>query len=53
VTVNELLTMINIALNNASLASCSAGDVNHDGTITVDEILAAVNAALKGCHPHA
>ncbi|HXQ24332.1 MAG TPA: matrixin family metalloprotease [Candidatus Acidoferrales bacterium] len=51
VTVNELLTMINIALNNASLASCSAGDVNHDGVITVDEILAAVNAALKGCHP--
>lgn len=51
VTVNDLLTMINIALNNASLTSCSAGDVNHDGTITVDEILAAVNAALNGCYP--
>jgi hypothetical protein len=28
---------------------CDAGDASHDGAITVDEILAAVNRALNGC----
>ncbi|MGD0947438.1 MAG: hypothetical protein ABSA52_08400 [Candidatus Binatia bacterium] len=33
-------------------AMCAAGDTNHDGAITIDEILGAVNAALNGCgHP--
>ena len=49
VTINELLTMVNIALGNASLADCEPGDVNQDGEITVNEILAAVNNALGGC----
>jgi hypothetical protein len=49
VTVDEILTMVNIALGNTPIASCEAGDANHDGQITVDEILAAVNNALNGC----
>jgi hypothetical protein len=49
VTINELLLMVNIALDNAETAVCPRGDRNHDGTITVDEILAAVNVALNGC----
>lgn len=49
VTVDELLTMVNIALGNASVSTCSAGDPNHDDHITVDEILTAVNNALNGC----
>lgn len=49
VTVDELLTMVNIALGNASVSTCSAGDSNHDDHITVDEILTAVNNALNGC----
>lgn len=49
VTVDELLTMVNIALGNAEVASCEAGDANLDGQITIDEILAAVNNALTGC----
>ncbi|MFI5365847.1 MAG: FG-GAP repeat domain-containing protein [Candidatus Binatia bacterium] len=49
VTVDEILTMVNIALGNAPLAACSAGDANQDMTITIDEILAAVNNALTGC----
>jgi hypothetical protein len=39
------LTMVNIALGNADLSACTAGDANHDGQITVDEVLTAVNNA--------
>jgi hypothetical protein len=49
VTVDEILTLVNIALGNAQVTACTAGDANHDGAITVDEILAAVNKALNGC----
>jgi hypothetical protein len=41
--------MVNVALENAEVAACLAGDTNHDGQITVDEILTAVNHALNGC----
>ena len=49
VTVDEILTMVNIALGNTPVTACEAGDANHDGQITVDEILTAVNNALNGC----
>lgn len=49
VTVDELLTMVNIALGNAQITKCDSGDSNQDGQITVDEILTAVDAALNGC----
>jgi hypothetical protein len=49
VTVDEILTMVNIAVGNADVSTCSAGDANHDGHITVDEILGAVNNALDSC----
>lgn len=49
VTVDELLTMVNIALGLDATATCAAGDANGDGTITVDEILKAVNLALTRC----
>ena len=45
-TVDEVLTMVNIALGNADISTCTPGDTNHDGTITIDEILTAVNVAL-------
>jgi hypothetical protein len=47
VTVNEILTMVDVALGNASVSAC--GDANSDGQITIDEILAAVKNALNGC----
>jgi len=40
---------VNIALGNTSVTMCEAGDANHDGQITVDEILVALNNALNGC----
>jgi len=49
VTVDELLTMVNIALNDADVSTCLAGDANHDLRITIDEILTAVHNALNGC----
>ena len=49
VTVDEILTMVNIALGNAPLLDCEAADSNHDGHVTIDEILTAVNNALNGC----
>ncbi|MFI5396803.1 MAG: hypothetical protein ACHQ9S_14805 [Candidatus Binatia bacterium] len=50
VSVDEILTIVNIALGNVPLSSCTAGNAN--GKITVDEILTAVNNALNGCLPN-
>jgi len=49
VTVDEILTLVNIALDNGSVAACQTADTDHNGRITIDEILAAVNNALNGC----
>jgi Tol biopolymer transport system component len=49
VTVDELVTMVNIALGTATVSECSAGNTNGDDAITIDEIVAAVNNALQGC----
>jgi hypothetical protein len=49
VTVDELITLVNIALGTLEPSACPAGDANGDQTITVDEIILAVNAALSGC----
>jgi CSLREA domain-containing protein len=49
VTIEEIITMANIALGNSLVSACVAGDVNRDGEITVNEIIAAVNNALNGC----
>ena len=49
VTVNELVTGVNIALDLLSVFNCPALDTNHDGAVTIDEILTAVQDALNGC----
>jgi hypothetical protein len=49
VTVDEIITMVNIALGESELVQCPAGDASGDGQITVDEIITAVNNALDGC----
>lgn len=47
VTVDEILTMVNIALGTADTSACPHGIA---GTpVTIDQILAAVNNALNGC----
>jgi hypothetical protein len=49
VTIDELLTMVNVALGTMPTSSCPTGDANQDGAITVEEIVMAVNNALGGC----
>ena len=49
VTVNELVTLVNIALGTADIGTCTAGDANEDGKITIDDIVTGVNNALDGC----
>lgn len=49
VTVDEIITMVNIALGTGTVSGCPAADGNSDGQVTVDEIVAAVNKALNGC----
>jgi len=49
VTVDEILTAVNIALGNAPPVECAAADADKDGRITVDEILTGVANALRGC----
>jgi hypothetical protein len=49
VGVDEIITMVNVALGNADVSACRAGDSSSDGEITIGEIIAAVNNALGGC----
>ena len=46
--MNELVVMVNIALDQSPLTKGSAGDGNDDGAITVNEIVAGVSNALNG-----
>lgn len=49
VTVDELVTMISIALGTFLVETCAPGDLDADGNITVDEIVRALDAILNGC----
>jgi hypothetical protein len=49
VSVDEILTMVDIALGSADLPACEPGDADRDGQITIDEILTAVDNALNAC----
>jgi hypothetical protein len=49
VTVDELVTGVNVALGVTPLSACPDFDTSGDGAVTVDELLRAVNSALNGC----
>jgi hypothetical protein len=49
VGIDELLTMVNIALGRVPVTVCVAGDADHNGQISIAELLRAVNSALGGC----
>ncbi len=51
VTVEEIVTLVRIALEEASLEQCVAGDQNGDGRVTIEEIVLAVQAALAAPAP--
>ena len=45
VTIDELVTLVRIALGTSSVSACEPGDVDHDGRITVDEVIEALTLA--------
>jgi hypothetical protein len=47
VTVSELVTGVNIALNKADLSACPRFDRNTDATVEVDELIAGVATAVR------
>ena len=49
VTVNEIITMVNITLGSAPASACTAADPNGDGVVSIADIIAAVNNSLDGC----
>lgn len=49
VTVDEVLTAINIALGGTPIGACTAADRDGNLTTTVDEIVTCINTALNGC----
>jgi len=49
VTIDELITMVIIDLGNAEVSECLAADPEHTGTVTITQIITAVNNALDGC----
>jgi glucose/arabinose dehydrogenase len=51
VTVDELITGINIALGSLDLVTCPSFDVDGDGEVSVDELVAGVTHALTSCPP--
>lgn len=51
VAVAELVRGVRIALGLATLDECAGLDVNNDRQVLVDELVAAVGVALRGCPP--
>jgi parallel beta-helix repeat protein len=47
VAINELVSVVGVALETRPLHECDAADVNGDGAVTVDEIVQSVDAALE------
>lgn len=49
VTVNELITAVNISLGLRSIDACTAADLNGNGLVAINELVSAVLSALDGC----
>jgi FG-GAP-like repeat len=49
VSIDELVTMVDIALQRPAPVPCENGDDNHDGQIVVTEVVTGVRNALNGC----
>jgi hypothetical protein len=49
VTVEEVVTVVNIVLGTLPLAACPAADANGDGSVGVGDAILAAQAATVGC----
>lgn len=51
VSVDELLTTAAIALGDAGVDACAAGDSNRDGRVDLADVVTAVDNGVSGCPP--
>ncbi len=51
VEIDEVLRCVRIGFGAAPLSRCPAADTNLDGSLTLEEIVAAVRHAQSGCSP--
>lgn len=49
VTIDELVLGVDVALGVRPLEACARFDESADGVVTIDELVAAVRNALRGC----
>jgi len=49
VTVDELVTGVNIALGSLDVDACHPFDADRNDSVTIDELVNAVNNAVDGC----
>jgi hypothetical protein len=49
VTIDEIITLVNIALGLTPVGFCDVADASGDGVVTINEILSAVHNTLAGC----
>jgi YVTN family beta-propeller protein len=49
VSVGELVRIVNVTLVGAPVTACLPADANHDGRMTIDELIAAVGHAIGRC----
>jgi len=49
VSISEILTGVNIALGSEPLSICPSFDTDGNGTLDIQELLAAVRSAVDGC----
>jgi hypothetical protein len=49
VSVDEIITMVTIALGRAGMSACASGDTDASGNIEVNEIVTALRSSLHGC----
>jgi hypothetical protein len=49
VTIDEISTLVDIALGNANVSACPELAAHQVSTVTIAQIIQAVNNALNGC----
>src|SRR5262249_32831672 len=50
VTIDEIVSMVNILLGDSAFSVCPAGDANNSGDIEINEVIIALNnLLLNGC----
>ena len=51
VAIDDILTMVKVALGTGDVGQCPSGDANGTGSISVSTVIQGVNSALNGCTP--